>query len=109
MVFRSSKKDLFFLIDKPTFRLISFLFLFTFFSYIFMSNKELVEQASIKSTVTIDKPPGYLNEKDGSSYHSKASKNAIGDDEDVESLQHGTQRGLSARHIQMISLGGSIG
>ncbi|KAG0950086.1 hypothetical protein G6F57_004007 [Rhizopus arrhizus] len=74
-----------------------------------MSNKELVEQASIKSTVTIDKPPGYLNEKDGSSYHSKASKHAIGDDEDVESLQHGTQRGLSARHIQMISLGGSIG
>ncbi|KAI9364570.1 amino acid permease/ SLC12A domain-containing protein [Pilaira anomala] len=28
---------------------------------------------------------------------------------DVESLQHGTKRGLDARHIQMISLGGAIG
>jgi amino acid permease len=29
--------------------------------------------------------------------------------DDVESLQHGTKRGLHARHIQMISLGGAIG
>jgi amino acid permease len=29
--------------------------------------------------------------------------------DDVESLQHGTKRGLDARHIQMISLGGAIG
>ncbi|KAI8090561.1 amino acid permease-domain-containing protein [Thamnidium elegans] len=39
------------------------------------------------------------------SYHSKSDH----PDDDVESLQHGTKRGLDARHIQMISLGGAIG
>ncbi|RCH77966.1 hypothetical protein CU098_002824, partial [Rhizopus stolonifer] len=76
-----------------------------------MSNKYSVEQASSKTTsYNPEKPPEYENEKaDDSSYHSKRSKHAIGDEEDVESLQHGTKRGLSARHIQMISLGGAIG
>lgn len=40
------------------------------------------------------------------SYISNAEKF---DNADVESLQHGTKRGLDARHIQMISLGGAIG
>jgi amino acid permease len=76
-----------------------------------MSNKYTVEQASSKNTIySSDKPPEYENEKaDNGSFHSKISKHAIGDEEDVQSLQHGTQRGLSARHIQMISLGGAIG
>ncbi|RCI03927.1 hypothetical protein CU098_010912 [Rhizopus stolonifer] len=69
-----------------------------------MTEKELVEQANV------DKPLEYMTEKgDKTSYHSKESKNTIEDEEDIESLQHGTQRGLSARHIQMISLGGCIG
>lgn len=46
-------------------------------------------------------------EKSGNapSYISNANQNT----DDVESLQHGTKRGLDARHIQMISLGGAIG
>lgn len=45
-------------------------------------------------------------EKEGApSYHSKTDH----PEDDVESLQHGTKRGLDARHIQMISLGGAIG
>ncbi|KAI9271289.1 amino acid permease-domain-containing protein [Sporodiniella umbellata] len=76
-----------------------------------MSNKHSVEQISSNADFfNPDKPPHYDNEKaDGSSYHSKRSKHAIGDEDEVESLQHGTKRGLSARHIQMISLGGAIG
>lgn len=35
---------------------------------------------------------------DGDEYHLSAAD-----------IQHGTKRGLSARHIQMISLGGAIG
>ncbi|ORE22328.1 hypothetical protein BCV71DRAFT_241131 [Rhizopus microsporus] len=77
-----------------------------------MSNKHSIEQESdIKAHHGAEKPPPeYEIEKmDSSSYHSKRSKNAIGDEEDLESLQHGTHRGLDARHIQMISLGGAIG
>ncbi|CAO3694737.1 unnamed protein product [Rhizopus microsporus] len=77
-----------------------------------MSNKHSIEQESdIKAHHGAEKPPPeYEIEKmDSSSYHSKQSKNAIGDEEDLESLQHGTHRGLDARHIQMISLGGAIG
>lgn len=45
-------------------------------------------------------------EKEGApSYNSKSDH----PEDDVESLQHGTKRGLDARHIQMISLGGAIG
>ncbi|KAI8993603.1 amino acid permease/ SLC12A domain-containing protein [Pilobolus umbonatus] len=41
---------------------------------------------------------------------SSIDKHQVLDQEhDVESLQHGTKRGLGARHIQMISLGGAIG
>lgn len=44
----------------------------------------------------------------GSSAPSYISHSHLNTD-DVESLQHGTKRGLDARHIQMISLGGAIG
>lgn len=45
------------------------------------------------------------NKSDAPSYTSNVNNNM----DDEESLQHGTKRGLDARHIQMISLGGAIG
>ncbi|KAI7893605.1 amino acid permease/ SLC12A domain-containing protein [Mucor mucedo] len=47
----------------------------------------------------------YEKSADAPSYISNANQNT----DDVEALQHGTKRGLDARHIQMISLGGAIG
>lgn len=47
-------------------------------------------------------------EKTPSSLHSYVTGNIV--DDDLENnVQKGTHRGLDARHIQMISLGGAIG
>ncbi|KAI9278102.1 amino acid permease/ SLC12A domain-containing protein [Sporodiniella umbellata] len=73
-----------------------------------MAGEELAEQVS---SVPADKPQKYTTEKDNTSNNSAEPDDIIENEEeqDVESLQHGTHRGLNARHIQMISLGGCIG
>lgn len=72
-----------------------------------MSEKLDVEEGH--STDTFEKPhyrgsgSHFDNEKleEGASYMSHANE--------VASIQQGVKRGLSARHIQMISLGAAIG
>lgn len=67
-----------------------------------MTEKHQVEQRGSTSDyhyesqkIEDEKAPSYISNPDNM--------------DDEESLQHGTKRGLDARHIQMISLGGAIG
>lgn len=73
--------------------------------------KEMSEKIEVEEhkhhEVTIEHGSGSSHEKI-ESYEAASDFNSF-TSEERQSLQHGTKRGLSARHIQMISLGGSIG